>query len=248
VRTVRALSCGVFFLVLGCSEKSPITSKRSALEPRLTALRDARKTAAAFTPGAAKPADVAAVVSRKAPYDDSNVIVIIDEEIDAFDREVDCTALAKTGRGVNCSDGRFGAGNTCAMEAASVLKFGHFRDQDTPHARSSVERCAEWLPSAKYALVVHIDSESSRGATAETYAKGYAVLVELASGKPLGRITFDVKEHEELGGETFTKSGQKARYVTKDATSADTLVRNALAEQLVKTFPSAKVDRWASSS
>jgi hypothetical protein len=235
-------------MVLGCSEKGPIMSKRSALEPRLTALRDARKTAAAFKPDATKPAAVAAVapvVGRQAPYDDSNVIVIIDEEIDAFDREVDCTARARTGRGVNCNDGRFGAGNTCAMEVASVLKFGHFRDTDAPHARSSVERCAEWLPAAKYALVVHLDSESSRGATAETYAKGYAVLVELGSGKPLGRITFDVNAREELGGETFTKSGQKARYVTKDATSVDTLVRNALAEQLVKAFPSAKVDSWA---
>lgn len=236
--------CGLLLLVVACSAKGALSSKRSALEPKLTALRAARKSATTFKSDAAKSTDAAAVVSAKAPYEESNTVVITDEEIDAFDREVDCDALAKTGKGINCNDGRFGSGNLCAMEVASVLKFDRLRDPDRPYARNSAQECADWLARVKYALIVHVDVESSRGATAETYAKGHAVLVDLATDKPLGRVTFDVDGKHELGGETFTKSGQSARYVTKDAPTVDSLVRAALAEQLVKTFPSAKVDRW----
>jgi hypothetical protein len=233
-----------FLLLAACSAEGAVKSKRSVLEPRLAQLREARKTAAAFKPEAALPASADPVVSGKAPYEESNTLVITDEEIDSFGHEVDCAALAMTGTGASCRGRLFGAGNDCAMNVASVLEHDHFKDKDAPHARASAQKCADWLSNVKYVLVVHIDAESFRGSTAATYAKGKAVLVELASGKALGKIGFDVSSHEELGGTTYTKSGREARFVTRQATSTDALVQNELGAKLQSAFPAANVARW----
>lgn len=214
--------------LMGCSDTRRITSKREALTPKIDAITAARATAKSFAGGPSKPA-VPIVVSDKAPFDsESNTLIIEDVAIDGFATEIDPKGLHPR------SQLEIGAGDDCAADAASVLRFGHFRD-DAPHA--GADGCASWLARLAYVVVIPPDSKSSSGADLDTHARGYAVVVALDGGKALGRIPFDESSKGRFENVVNVRTGAEGIRVVDAATGTANLVRAAVSEGLEKTFP-----------
>jgi hypothetical protein len=227
--------------MVGCSPKGPITSKRVALETTLLALEQARKVAANLRPDKLEArTDVEPVVHGEAPFEPANTLVMGDTEIEQLGREASCA-----GKNPGCDDGGFGVGNLCTLDAASVLRFDRFRDS-VPPAREYSAQCAQWLESVKYVLVVHVDERAE--AKVETRARGHAVLVELASGQGLARLTFDASSRGTLSGPVVRDSKRlepdMVQYVHEYATPVNTLVAMELGKKLREVFPRAKITRW----
>lgn len=217
----------------GCSDTRLVTSKRDELSPRVDAIIAARKTAASFDGRTVTTPTIAPVVSDAAPNDESNTLVIEDKDID----ELDVETSPQRGPGAYW-EASFAVGNECAKNAANVLKFGHFPD-DGPHAGAGV--CVAWLLRLAYVLVVHVDKKSRPSDEVDVFASGSAVLVDVASNKALGKLTFDESSKGSAMAVIWTKTGQKGSIVTQKATPTVLLMRKALSDKLEKLFPNAKV-------
>jgi hypothetical protein len=231
----------VSIVLIGCSAKSPITSKRKVLESKLEAIRKASKTAAVFR-DQGTPADLAPSINGEVPFEPGNTLVMADTEIEQLGHEPACGGSQQK----SCTDRGFGVGNLCTLDAATVLKFGRFRDRGGPHSRGYAKQCADWLAMVQYVLVVHLDQQS--WGKIDAHVRGYAVLVDLGSGKGLVRLPLESTSRGTASGAIENVAGDPSkghhRVVKKYAIPVDTLVPMELGKQLRAAFPRASIHRW----
>jgi len=105
-----------------------------------------------------------------------------------------------THEAVNCSGDFISSGSSCAADVVAVLRFGDFRRPDGPRAVESVEKCVNWLLEARYVLVVHTNEKRDEDHDdADTYYSGSGVIVDLTTGKAVGRLTLEGDDKARLG-------------------------------------------------